>query len=351
MRYNKTERLGVNETDKIVTKYLGWIFREQSIADFGIDGIIEQVEEGNPTGKFIGVQIKSGSGNFHDSENKIIYYATNIHYNYWLNLNIPIILVAHFPETEITYWQEIDKRKFQKTNKNWKLEIPKTQVFSEKSKNRLTKVLSNHNHQSLIFDVYKGEIDSNKQYNLVEKIHCIPDSLKCFENIADTINEGTVLNNNFILELNELLKQGYSDNDWQIKTKTKQYARAININSNRLRTEILLFSELFGIGIHAYEQSLLLLHKKVFKHDNYYLGFNKMLVMNLPTEIQKALNAFDGMRYGISKIPKKYSVLKEAKKTFLGVIDILVFEFKDADTIVKNMIEEIDLRITNANNV
>lgn len=45
MRYNFTERLGVIETDRIVTKTLGWIFREQPIVDVGLDPIIEQIRK------------------------------------------------------------------------------------------------------------------------------------------------------------------------------------------------------------------------------------------------------------------------------------------------------------------
>ncbi len=50
-RYSNTERLGVIETDRIVTKYLGWIFREQPIIDVGLDALIEQSEEGEPKGR------------------------------------------------------------------------------------------------------------------------------------------------------------------------------------------------------------------------------------------------------------------------------------------------------------
>ncbi|WP_461491568.1 DUF4365 domain-containing protein, partial [Pontibacter sp. HJ8] len=39
-RYSSTERLGVIATDTIVTKDLGWIFREQTIVDVGIDALI-----------------------------------------------------------------------------------------------------------------------------------------------------------------------------------------------------------------------------------------------------------------------------------------------------------------------
>ena len=63
-RYNRTERSGVIETDRIVTNQFGWIFREQPIVDVGIDALIEQVEDGNPTGRFLAVQIKTGAGNF-----------------------------------------------------------------------------------------------------------------------------------------------------------------------------------------------------------------------------------------------------------------------------------------------
>ena len=150
-RYSNTERLGVVETDRIVTKYLGWIFREQPIVDVGLDAIIEQSEDGNPMGRFIAIQIKSGKDNFHDSEKYLTHYVSHIHYNYWLNLEIPIILVAHLPETEKTYWQNICEKNFKKTRKRWKIEIPKSQEFNEKSKNGLIEILSNNGRQEFRF--------------------------------------------------------------------------------------------------------------------------------------------------------------------------------------------------------
>ncbi len=83
-RYSPTETIGVHAVGYIVAKELGWIFREQPIVDVGVDAIIEQCEDGNPTGRFIAVQIKSGAGNFYISKNKnrITYDASHIHYNY-----------------------------------------------------------------------------------------------------------------------------------------------------------------------------------------------------------------------------------------------------------------------------
>ncbi len=124
-RYSNTERLGVVETDRIVTKYLGWIFREQPIVDVGLDAIIEQSEDGNPMGRFIAIQIKSGKDNFHDSEKYLTHYVSHIHYNYWLNLEIPIILVAHLPETEKTIGKIYVKRTLNKLEKGGKLKFLK----------------------------------------------------------------------------------------------------------------------------------------------------------------------------------------------------------------------------------
>ena len=188
MRYLSTERIGVIETDRIVTKYLGWIFREQPIVDVGLDAIIEQSEEGNPTGKFIAVQIKTGIGNFHISEKKITHYISRIHYKYWLNLEIPIILIAHFPETEKTYWQHICETNFQKTKKQWKIEIPRSQEFNAKAKEKLTQILSKKNQKNLVFELYKGKVEPDTLFDFIENIECISESVDSVLRIVDLIN-------------------------------------------------------------------------------------------------------------------------------------------------------------------
>ncbi|MBP6301946.1 MAG: DUF4365 domain-containing protein [Bacteroidia bacterium] len=167
MRYFNTERLGVLATDKIVTKDIGWIFREQPICDVGIDAIIEQVENNNPKGKFIALQIKSGEGNFHVSKNKLTYYASNIHYDYWLNLNIPVLLIAHLPIKEETYWTVIDESTLKKTENKWKIELSTKSKFNVDSKQQLIQILAYQKKKR--YDYYKTLFDDKiAQYNLFE---------------------------------------------------------------------------------------------------------------------------------------------------------------------------------------
>jgi hypothetical protein len=59
-----TDREGVAIFQRIVSRDLGWIFREQTVVDQGVDGQVEVAIEGHGTGRLIAVQIKSGSSYF-----------------------------------------------------------------------------------------------------------------------------------------------------------------------------------------------------------------------------------------------------------------------------------------------
>jgi len=128
-RYSAKERVGVNAVEKIVIEELGWIFREQPIVDVGIDAHIERVDDGNPTGKLVAVQIKTGPGHFHETDDSYIYYGKLVHLEYWTGHSLPVVLIAHLPKTGETLWVSIDEKTAERTKKNWKVSIPKSNVF------------------------------------------------------------------------------------------------------------------------------------------------------------------------------------------------------------------------------
>lgn len=140
-RYISTERLGVNATANLIVKKIKWIFREQPICDMGIDAHIESVVEGNPTGKLIGIQIKTGLSHFQDKGNSLVFYGKLLHLDYWLNYSLPVILVAHLPDTNETYWVHINKKNAKKTKKHWKIEISKKQILNSTAKKLLEKII------------------------------------------------------------------------------------------------------------------------------------------------------------------------------------------------------------------
>lgn len=345
MRYSNTERLGVIETDKIVTKDLGWIFREQSVIDVGLDAIIEECIDGSPTGKFIAVQIKSGLGNFYLSDKNLIYYVSNIHYNYWLNLSIPIILVAHIPEEEETYWQQISIHNFKKTKKKWKLEIPLKQKFNKNSKTRLTKILSDINDKSYVFKVYKGKTEPDDIYDFVENINCISESTQSLSNMNIIIEEMSKTARLYTEKFKSFNDNKLSDQDDQVKASIKAYGRTINISSKRLENEIVIFSELYSEGLNAFEN--LIVNYYLMTDNSEVLQTGLESILNIPESIDSALNGIQQMKIGVLGLSNKYAVLKEAKNQFLEVIDLQIFELLDSKVISEKIILKLNKLILN----
>ena len=57
---NQTERTGIHAVGLIFEKEFKWIFREQTVSDYGIDAQVEiKDNEGNPTGGLIREQVPS----------------------------------------------------------------------------------------------------------------------------------------------------------------------------------------------------------------------------------------------------------------------------------------------------
>lgn len=126
MKYTPTERVGVSAIEHIFTSKFEWIFREQPISDMGIDAHIEIVNDGQATGQLIGLQIKTGGSYWKEhSEGNFVYYIDDEHYSYWLSHSLPVFIVIHHPEKEITLWQHVNENNVQKLDKSWKLTIPK----------------------------------------------------------------------------------------------------------------------------------------------------------------------------------------------------------------------------------
>lgn len=150
-----TERLGVSKCEHIFAKN-SIIFREQSIADYGIDAIIETKENNIPTGKMIAVQIKSGESFFRETEGDCIVYRLDTkHRDYWINHSLPVIIVLYSPSQDECIWQLVNKENLTLCKSQWKILIPIEQTL-EKSCAKLHTIAQNmseyeHRHASLVF--------------------------------------------------------------------------------------------------------------------------------------------------------------------------------------------------------
>lgn len=139
-RHNNTERIGVNAVERVILRDFGWIFREQPIDDMGIDAQIERKDDGNPSGKLIAVQIKTGKSHFKEKDEFFTYYGDLTHLDYWTNHSLPVLLISHFPDTNETYWVFVNEETATRTKKRWKIDIPKENVFSKQCEKQISSV-------------------------------------------------------------------------------------------------------------------------------------------------------------------------------------------------------------------
>jgi len=122
-----TERLGVHAVAKKVHEDLRWIFRPQD-EDFGIDAQIEVVVDYVPTGRLIGAQIKSGPSYFNEEDsNGIVFRGALSHLDYWLQHDLPIIVILYDPSSQIAYWQHVTPKRVTRLAEGWKMWIPRQQ--------------------------------------------------------------------------------------------------------------------------------------------------------------------------------------------------------------------------------
>lgn len=86
------------------------IWRPTTTTDLGVDGQIEFLEVGSAvsTGRLVAVQVKSGPSYFkHKCGSDIEFYPHEKHRRYWSRLSLPVILVLHNPDDNLTVYARV----------------------------------------------------------------------------------------------------------------------------------------------------------------------------------------------------------------------------------------------------
>lgn len=160
---NLHERIGVHKVGLLLTE-LGFIFRESSNTDVGIDGQIEYVNNiGEATGKIVAVQIKSGDSFLNDSKSDSenwIFYADKKHQYYWERFPIPVILFVNSLSCNKVFF--VDVRHYIKINGLGIIKIPKKNILDSTTKSKIFENVGNFDEPFLeIKDVF-DEMIRNK---------------------------------------------------------------------------------------------------------------------------------------------------------------------------------------------
>lgn len=145
--YTKSARsgeAGVNIISSMIHNEFGWIFRRNHTEhDFGIDGYIDVVNDaGGVTGQSIAVQVKSGKSFFAtETPSSYTYYGETKHLNYYLNSQVPVILIIYNQEQGHCFWAPFAAEKTERTGSGWKIAIPKKNILSINTKAEFIKLV------------------------------------------------------------------------------------------------------------------------------------------------------------------------------------------------------------------
>lgn len=101
-----TERAGVAYVDRLCSE-AKQAWRELTRSDVGIDGHIELVENGRPTGKLVGVQIKSGPSFIGRSGQRFVFKASRDNFGYWARYCLPVLGVVYDTNMERAVWIDL----------------------------------------------------------------------------------------------------------------------------------------------------------------------------------------------------------------------------------------------------
>lgn len=125
-----TSRIGVNLVESIMLDF-GWVFREQSVSDEGVDAQVETKIDGKTSGRLLALQIKTGPSYFKEpKDDGWIFRFKERKARLWLDHALPAIVVFVDPKSRIAYWQRVSPETVTSTGKGYKVHIPRTNTVA-----------------------------------------------------------------------------------------------------------------------------------------------------------------------------------------------------------------------------
>ena len=139
---DRTERKGVGIA---ITTFesIDYAFREQSISDYGIDAHAELIIDEEPTGRLLGIQLKSGPSYLKETVDAGYVFRTDeAHVECWLNHSLPVLICLCDLDKSCIYWQVVSKETAESTGKGFKVIVPINQLVDSSAKKTFEDLLT-----------------------------------------------------------------------------------------------------------------------------------------------------------------------------------------------------------------
>jgi hypothetical protein len=144
------------------------IWRPTPTHDIGVDGQIELLEDNSniSSGIIFCVQVKSGPSYFKNMNKDIVtYYPKSTHIDYWSRLDLPVILILHNPDEEMTIFCDVKKKLRLKNN----IELNTNHIFSQNCREHLIDIYRENkigkSSQEVLRKLYETRIYFGNRYS------------------------------------------------------------------------------------------------------------------------------------------------------------------------------------------
>ena len=319
-RYTTTNDIGVAILNLRIPKDLGWICRDVTKSDVGVDATIEQVVNGKPTAKYISVQLKTGEGNVYvDKEGNFIYYIDKTHYDYWLSSSIPVILAYCDPIKEVIYWELLKKRNIRKSRgeDNYKIKILNTHTLNAASLEELNSIIDTYQTEFELPDMDDDDVCDVEYWN--ELLENCAETISNSRLVLDQLDEKYKRHLKQMTQFVELHKDGVDKKivDKHIDKHANAFQLAINVCKMQFMGQIPIIAETHIEAIRLAEHAMM---------DGYHMPIeiNVLLQEELQNEVETIKGLMDMValsaeRFRDSSSPK--IDLRRAESSFALVLE------------------------------
>lgn len=287
-RYTPTNDIGVAILNLRIPKDLGWICRDITKSDVGVDATIEQVIDGKPTAKYISVQLKTGEGNIHiDRDGNFIYYIDKTHYDYWLSSSIPVILAYCDPTNEIIYWELLRKRNIRKSRgeENYKIKILSTHTLNATSLEELNSIIDTYQPEFDLPDMAENDASDVEFWN--ELLENCAEAISNSRLVLDQLDGKYKRHNEQMAQFVEAHKDGVDKKiaDKHIAKHAKAFKIAIDMCKMQFKSRIPIIAQTHIEAIRLAEHAMI---------DGYQMPFEINTL--LQEELNKEIEAIKGVK-------------------------------------------------------
>lgn len=135
--------MGIHGVAMLIHKEFGWVFREQHESDYGIDAIVETAVAGQPEGRLLALQIKSGVSWFKEKRNEEgwILRGPKKNLSYWLKHQLPVLIVLFDPRTGRGYWVHVTPETTDFTPKGYSVLVPASHPLDSSTKDDIERIV------------------------------------------------------------------------------------------------------------------------------------------------------------------------------------------------------------------